>query len=197
VTDPHSAVRLLLDASARREIPVPIVTERLELRPFHETDIDAIAQLLTDREATRFIGDVKTPQVAAESVRAMRDAHANRGWGTLAVVLRSNRDCVGYCGVRPLPHTAEVEVAFALLRLYWNRGYATEAATASIDAAFNCLGIGSIVATVYPDNKASIRVLTKLGMRHDSEVFGHWPMHTALLYRVDREEWGSRTKPTK
>jgi len=190
-------VRLLLNASAKYKIPVPLVTVRLELRPFQDADIDGIAELLADREATRFIGDVKSRDAAAESVRAMRDAHASRGWGTLALLLREKRDCIGYCGVRPLPHTAEVEIAFALQRRCWNLGYATEAAAASIDAAFNCLGIGSIVATVYPDNKASIRVLTKLDMRLDSEVFGHWPMKTALLYRVDREEWRSRTKPTK
>ena len=176
---------------------LPLVTARLELRRFEETDIDGITQLLTDHEATRFIGDVRTPQAAAESVRVMRDAYASRGWGTLAVILRENGNCVGYCGVRPLPHTVEVEVAFALQRRYWNLGYATEAATASIDAAFNGLEIESIVSTVYPDNKASIRVLSKLGMRFDSEVFGHWPMNTALLYRIDREAWRSRSKPTK
>ena len=91
----------------------------------------------------------------------MRDAHATRGWGTLAVVLRGEQACIGYCGVRPLPHTTEVEVAFALQRHCWNKGYATEAATASIDAAFEGLGINAIVATVYPDNKASLKVLEK------------------------------------
>jgi len=180
-----------------RKIPVPLVTARLELRPFQESDVEGIAELLADREATRFIGDVKTHDAAAESVRAMRDAHATRGWGTLAVFLRGNRSCIGYCGVRPLLHTPDVEVAFALQRPYWNLGYATEAAAASIDAAFNCLGIPSIAATVYPENKASLRVLSKLGMRFDSEVFGQWPRNTALLYRVDRDAWRARTKPAK
>ena len=197
MTDRNSGVRLLLDASVKRAIPVPILMTRLELRPFQDSDIDGIVQLLTDREATRFIGDVRTPEAAAESVRLMRDAHASRGWGTLAVILRENGDCLGYCGVRPLPHTIEVEVAFALQRRYWNLGYATEAASASIDAAFNGLEVESIVATVYPENRASIRVLTKLGMQFDSEVFGHWPMNTALLYRINREAWRSRSKPTK
>jgi [ribosomal protein S5]-alanine N-acetyltransferase len=191
-----SPVKLLSSASAGRAIPVPIITTRLELRPFKETDTDGIAQLLADREATRFIGDVKTREAAAESVRAMRDAHATRGWGTLAVFLRGEHDCVGYCGVRPLPHTAELEVAFALRRQRWNMGYATEAASASIDAAFEHLGVPSIVATVYPDNKASLRVLAKLGMTLETEVFGHWPMTTALLFRITRGKWQSRAKKT-
>jgi RimJ/RimL family protein N-acetyltransferase len=197
VVGSDSAVQLLINGTGTRSVPVPIVTARLELRRFQEADIDGIVRLLTDREATRFIGDIRTREAAADSVRVMRDAYASRGWGTLAVILRNKGDCIGYCGVRPLPHTADVEVAFALQRPHWNLGYATEAATASIDAAFNGLEIESIVATVYPDNKASIRVLSKLGMRFDSEVFGHWPMNTALLYRIDREAWRSRSKPAK
>jgi [ribosomal protein S5]-alanine N-acetyltransferase len=192
-----SAVQLLSVSGARRAIPVPIITTRLELRPFKEADTDGIAQLLADREATRFIGDVKTREAAAESVRVMREAHAARGWGTLAVFLRGERECIGYCGVRPLPHTAELEVAFALQRQRWNMGYGTEAAAASIDAAFERLEVLSIVATVYPDNKASLRVLAKLGMTFESEVFGHWPMTTALLFRIGRDKWQSQAKTVK
>jgi RimJ/RimL family protein N-acetyltransferase len=73
-------------------------------------------------------------------------------------------------------------------------GYATEAAAASIQAAFEHLEVRSIVATVYPDNKASLRVLGKLGMTLESEVFGHWPMTTALLFRIENDKWRSRAK---
>lgn len=190
----RSAVRLLQDANAKVSIPVPIATARLELRPFLESDIDGIAQLLADAEATKFIGNVKSREAAAESVRVMRDAFSARGWGTLAVVAHGRIDCVGYCGVRPLPHTPEVEIAFALRQDCWNLGYATEAAMASIDVAFNNLGLNSIVATVYPENKASLRVLAKLGMTFECEVFGHWPRTTALLFRIEREKWHPRTE---
>jgi RimJ/RimL family protein N-acetyltransferase len=190
----RSAVQLLLDASTKHSIPVPIVTARLELRPFRELDTEGIARLLADSEATRFIGNMRSREAAAESVGIMRDAFAARGWGTLAVLPRGKQDCVGYCGVRPLPCTAEIEVAFALQQAYWNLGYATEAAAASIDAAFNNLGIKSIVATVYPENKASLRVLEKLGMTFESEVFGHWPMTAALLFRVEIKQWRTRAR---
>jgi len=188
----ESAVQLLTDVSQKRAIPVPILTARLELRPFQDGDTEEIVQLLADPEVTRFIGEVRTREAATSSVRVMRDAHAARGWGTLAVFPHGDHGCVGYCGVRPLPHTTEVEIAFALQRRCWNRGYATEAATASMDAAFRCLGVNSIVATVYPANKASLRVLEKLGMSLDSEVFGHWPMTTALLFRIERAKWQAR-----
>lgn len=178
-----------LTTNLKNAMSVPILTSRLELRPFLETDVDSIAQLLADPEVTKYIGDVRSRAAAAESVRLMCDAFASRGWGTLAVVPGGRSDCIGYCGVRPLAHTSEVEIAFALKQDCWNLGYATEAAAASMDATFKALRIGSIVATVYPDNKASLRVLAKLGMTLESEVFGHWPMNTALLFRIKRREW--------
>jgi len=184
-----AAVHQLLHGHVKREMETPILTPRLELRPFKVSDVDGIAELLADGEATKFIGNVKPRQAAAESVFVMRDAFASRGWGTLAVIPRDSQCCVGYCGVRPLAHTSEIEIAFALQRQCWNQGYATEAARASIDAAFRTLQIKSIVATVYPENKPSLRVLEKLGMTLECEVFGHWPMTVALLFRLEAERW--------
>jgi [ribosomal protein S5]-alanine N-acetyltransferase len=182
-------VRQLLHGDMKPDMQVPILTPRLELRPFQASDVDGIAELLADREATKFIGSVKSRGAAADSVFVMRDAFATRGFGTLAVLPRGQQSCVGYCGVRPLPHTSEIEIAFALQQHCWNKGYATEAAEACINAAFTSLQIKSLVATVYPDNKPSLRVLEKLGMKFESEVFGHWPMTIALLFRLNSHAW--------
>jgi [ribosomal protein S5]-alanine N-acetyltransferase len=187
-----SAVELLGETSTRRYLQVPIITARLELRPFRETDVREITQLLGDSEVTRYMGDVKSPAAAAEAVHIMAEAFATRGWGTLAVVPRGKTYCVGYCGVRPLPHTPDVEVAFALQRGCWGQGYATEAASACIDSAFKTLEVPSIVATVYPENARSLRVLGKLGMKEESKVFGYWPMTRALLFRLQRVDWKPR-----
>lgn len=184
-----SAVDVLCGASAIVRIPVPYLTDRLELRPFCEEDIERLAGLMGDPEATMFIGGAKSLASAADSVRYMRDAFSARGWGTLAVVQRSDKGCIGYCGVRPLFNTPYVELAFAFERKSWNCGYATEAAQASLDLAFRHLAIDSIFATVYPDNCASIKVLTKLGMSLHSPIFGAWPRNMAHLYRLERSAW--------
>jgi RimJ/RimL family protein N-acetyltransferase len=184
-----TVVSQLLHAKIKPQMRVPIFTPRLQLRPFESSDVDGIAELLADEEATKFIGSVKSRYAAEESVFLMRDAFAARGFGTLALVPRDTQSCVGYCGVRPLLHTSEIEIAFALQRRCWNRGYATEAAEASIKAAFTDLRVKSIVATVYPDNKASLRVLEKLRMKYECDVFGHWPMTLALLFRLNVETW--------
>ena len=183
------AVDSLCAATASARIPTPYLTERLELRPFCDEDIARFAALMADPEATMFIGGTKSLASAEDSVRYMRDAFFGRGWGTLAVVQRYDRGCIGYCGVRPLFNTPDVELAFALERKSWNFGYATEASRAALDLAFRHLAIDSVVATVYPDNHASVRVLTKLGMRLHGSIFGVWPRNTGHLYRLERVAW--------
>jgi len=173
----------------KASLPVPIVTPRLELRPFVDSDADSIIRLLSNSVATQFIGGNVSAEASAKIVSRMGEAFRTRGWGTLAVVPKDRPTCIGYCGVRPLALTADVEIAFALDPSYWNRGYGTEAARACIDASFTTLGLGSIVATVYPDNAASCRVLTKLGLAPDGRVFGIWPREYALLFRIDRRAW--------
>ncbi len=178
-----------LTRSSKLFLPVPIVTPRLELRAFGDSDVNSIVELLTDSVATQFIGGTLSADAAARVAYRMSEAFRIRGWGTLAVVPKDRSACVGYCGVRPLSQTREVEIAFALHPTCWNRGYATEAARACIDASFAALGLRSIVATVYPDNTASCRVLTKLGLIPDGRVFGIWPREHALLYRINRKDW--------
>jgi RimJ/RimL family protein N-acetyltransferase len=188
-----SAIDLIRNPSGETRIPVPIRTQRLLLRPFEAADVQGITALLADPETTRWIGGVKSAHDAAASVMRMKDSFRGRGWGTLAIIPRDGSDCIGYCGVRPLAHTQEVEIAFALSKAYWRRGFGTEAGAACIDATFRALPLDSIVATVYPDNTRSIAALKKLGLQEESRVFGVWPDSLALLFRISRAAWTQRS----
>jgi len=178
-----------IDKACHWQLPVPITTPRLQLRPFLDSDADSIVGLLTDPQATQFIGGPLSALDAGKSFKRMAEAFRKRGWGTLAVVPNGHPSCIGYCGVRPLAQTTDVEIAFALDPACWNKGYATEAARACIDSAFLALDLGSIVGTVYPQNTASCRVLSKLGLTQRGRVFGNWPHSHALLFRIERQTW--------
>ena len=188
-----SAIDLIRNPSGEARVSVPIRTQRLLLRPFEAADVEGITAMLADPEVTRWIGGVKSAAEAAASVLRMKESFRGRGWGTLAVVPHDTSQCVGYCGVRPLAHTQEAEIAFALSKGCWARGLGTEAGSACIDATFRALPLDSIVATVYPDNSRSIAVLKKLGMREESRVFGIWPDSLALLFRITRSDWARRS----
>jgi ribosomal-protein-alanine N-acetyltransferase len=191
----ESAVEVISQVEYRALHPQELQTDRLLLRPFSVEDAEGLAGVLMDGEAAQFIGGPKTHAEARDSAVRMRDAFIQRGWGTLAVILPDAGKCIGYCGVRPLSCTPDVELAFALARSCWDKGYATEAATAVLDAAFVCLRFESVVGTVYPENIASQRVLAKLGMKFERKVFGFWPRDEAWLFRVYRNDWKKRPRP--
>jgi RimJ/RimL family protein N-acetyltransferase len=184
-----SIVELLLRSDVRSCLTVPIRTARLLLRPFQEADTPDLATLLADPEATQHIGGVRSLEETQVAAIRMAEAFRARGFGTLAVVPQHRATCIGYCGVRPLTQTCDLEIAFALAREHWGHGYATEAAAACIEATFSALPIDSIVATVYEANHASRRVLEKLGMADPHFVFAPWPRERALLVRLARQSW--------
>jgi RimJ/RimL family protein N-acetyltransferase len=189
MTSHLSSVESLCSGSGAACIPAPFETARLVLRPFEERDIPRMARIEADPEVTKWTGGIQSDVAAAKSVRYMKEAFASRKWGTLAVTLRNENECIGYCGVRPLTNTPDVELAFGLERIRWGFGYATEAARTTLEVAFNHLPIDSVVGTVYQQNSASIRVLTKLGMSYEKAIFGVWPQGSALLYRLHRSAW--------
>ena len=96
---------------------------------------------------------------------------AETGHGLCAVVEHGPARVVGTCGVFPVEWVGpEVEVAYHFARDVWNRGYATEAAGAWVGAAFDQLELERVVALAYPANRASTRVMEKIGMRFDRDV---------------------------
>src|SRR5262249_60428748 len=69
-----------------------------------------------------------------------------------------------------MPSGEALELAYRLIRRAWGHGIATEAAAALIDHAFNGLGLSRLVAVTYPENRASQRVLDKLGFTRHEDV---------------------------
>jgi [ribosomal protein S5]-alanine N-acetyltransferase len=63
----------------------------------------------------------------------------------------------------------EVEVVYELVRDHWGRGIATEVAGACLAVAFEQLRLTRVVALSYPENRPSVRVMEKIGMRDDGE----------------------------
>lgn len=70
-----------------------------------------------------------------------------------------------------MPELNETEVGFLLDRPFWGRGYATEAALASLRFGFEQLGLNLIIALVYADNLASRRVIEKCGLTCMEAIF--------------------------
>jgi [ribosomal protein S5]-alanine N-acetyltransferase len=151
----------------------PEPTARLSYRPLDAADAEALHAVWGDPEVMRYLPSEPSPSVSATAERVERHVSrfAETGYGLCAVVEREGGRVVGTCGLFPVEWVGpEVEVAYHFTRKVWNRGYASEAAGAWVAAAFDQLGLERVVALAYPANRASTRVMEKIGMRFDREV---------------------------
>jgi ribosomal-protein-alanine N-acetyltransferase len=158
-----------------------IRTERLDLRPmtpeFHAAVIDG-----DRRRAEALIGATVPPEWIAESLtvrrarhwRGMLLEHPARGpWLARAIVQREDGALAGHAGFHDLPGAAyleewcpgagAVEIGYTVLEPYRRRGYATETVAALMDWAHAQHGVARFVASVAPDNAASLAVIAKFG----------------------------------
>lgn len=126
-----------------------------------------------DPEVMRYGDGVQTSEWIAGWLAQCAQQYRQRGYGPYAVVERRTDDVIGYCGLFDYPDIQgkpEVEVGYRLERAAWGRGFASEAARAVRDLAFNNLGITHLIAIIDPANTASIRVAEKLGMRFERTI---------------------------
>jgi len=163
-------------------------TERLILRMFRESDTDAYAEMMADPEVMRFLGGRPLPRAEAWRSMALMLGHWQlRGYGFWAVEERASGEMVGRVGCWRPEGWPGLEVGWTLRRSFWGRGYATEAARASVDYAFTALEQARVISLIAPENAGSIRVAERLGERPagEWEVFGT----KVIVYAVGREEW--------
>jgi ribosomal-protein-alanine N-acetyltransferase len=83
-----------------------------------------------------------------------------------------------------LPEANKNDVGFRLMKKYWNKGYATEAAIKSLELGFHRFNMESIVAHADIENHASIRVLEKIGMTFEKHYYEE--ERKCAAYKIDR-----------
>jgi RimJ/RimL family protein N-acetyltransferase len=148
---------------------VILETERLRLRRLTLEDAEFVLELVNDPDWLRYIGDrgVRTLEDAREYLlRGPIATYAlGAGLGLHAVELREDGVPIGICGLLERDWLEDVDLGFAMLPGFRARGYAFEAAAATLEYGRARLGLTRIVAIVSPENEASMRLLTRLGMR--------------------------------
>jgi len=168
---------------------VTLETDRLTLRMLRESDFDACAEAGADPEVMRFIGDGQplARPMAWRNMAMMLGHWQLRGYGMWAVEEKESGEMVGRVGCWRPEGWPGLEVGWTLRRRFWGRGYATEAARASVAYAFEALGQTRVISLIAPDNVNSIRVAERLGEKPEGEweVFGT----KVIIYAVGREEF--------
>ena len=145
---------------------VIIETERLLLREFTTGDAGLVYELNNDPEVTKFTGDpVKDVHHASLILsQTILPQYALYNHGRWAVHTRDDMRFLGWCGLKARPERDEIDLGYRFMRSAWGKGFATEAAWASLRHGFDKLGLPRILGRAMPENTASLKVLEKCGM---------------------------------
>jgi ribosomal-protein-alanine N-acetyltransferase len=174
-----------------------LVTQRLRLRPWRDSDLEPFAALNADPKVMRHFPET-LDRAASNALVGRIEAHFERhGFGPWVVEVPGITDFAGFVGLMVPTFEAHftpcIEIGWRLARVHWGKGYATEAAAAALDYAFDVLQADEVVAITVPANRPSRAVMERLGMTHDpADDFDHpnLPIGHALqrhvLYRKRR-----------
>jgi RimJ/RimL family protein N-acetyltransferase len=181
------------------EFVEPLLTERLRLRLQAATDVDDIYAWKSDPDVARY--QLYEPLSREDVIRRVAEAavrsrlETSGDWIELAIELTAERRVIGSIYFT-LAQDSGAEIGWALTAAYHGRGYAAEAATAVLELAFGRLGLHRVYAELDPRNAASIRLCSRLGMRHEAEFLenmwfkGEWA--DTGVYAVLAREWAAR-----
>ncbi len=171
-------------------------TDRLILRGVDaERDFESWAAMMADAETARFIGGVQERAAAWRGMCSIIGHWQVRGFGFFSVEEKATGAFVGRVGPWFPEGWPAPEVGWTIRREHWGKGYASEAAAAAIDWAFDHLFWKSVIHIIEPANARSIGVATKLGSTKIGHVDRLPPFDiSADLYGQDAAAWRARKR---
>ena len=156
-------------------------TKRIKLKRFHNKDIDLLFQLDGDSDVMKYItlgkprtiNDIKTKSMP----RIIKSYNNGTDFGIFSAYLIETNDYIGWFQFEPdkIIDNA-IEIGWRLKKVCWGNGYATEVGHILIEKAFKLNR--SIVARAMIENKASIRVMKKIGLKFIKEFWGNYEPHS-------------------
>jgi ribosomal-protein-alanine N-acetyltransferase len=160
-------------------------TDRLQLREFNFLDAENFFLLNLDPEVLRYTGDVAFENIEeAETFLRNYAEYQTNGYGRLAVIDKNSGVFLGWCGLKFTPGKNETDIGFRFLQKHWNKGYATESAKACLDYGFSKLRLQNIIARAMTANKASVKVLEKIGMLYEKPF--EFDGHAGVIYKIEK-----------
>ncbi len=147
-------------------------TRRLVLRPLLPGDAEVLHHIYqTEGVLQYFPNPLPPPLEKVQRFVTWQIAHWEKhGYGNWAIIPKNGKEIIGWAGLQYVPELDETEVGFLLDRPYWGKGYATEAALASLQFGFERCRLDHMIALVHAANLASRRVIEKCGMAYQDTL---------------------------
>lgn len=176
-------------------------TERLILRPPVADDLPWLQDQVNAPGVMRHLGGIRSAERVAEGLENDIAAFASGDYRRWTVWLRVGACRVGRCGLFRVRSEAAPdglrgrnEIGWTLVEDRWGQGYATEAARAVLGFGFGTLGHGAIFAQTSDSNRASTRMMGRLGFARRPELDWDDPDYPpqdnpTTVYHLTREAW--------
>ena len=179
--------------------PVEIKTDRLLLRQWTEQDFPLFAKICADPVVMEFFPKVYSQEESDAFASKTISLIEKKSWGFWAVELIEENKFIGFVGLNEsgylVPVSPCIEIGWRLDKDYWGKGYATEAARASLQFAFEVLQVNEVYSFTSIFNKRSWLMMLRLGMQNTGDNFDH-PMvpqgHVLkehVLYKISMTGW--------
>lgn len=172
---------------------VILTTPRLLLRTYRAEDLPQFAALNADPAVMETLGgQALTRQHSDEIAAWAQQCFASEQVGLLAVARREDDAFLGMCGLHhQRAYPDDLEIAWRLAHEHWGAGYATEAATAWMDYAFDTLYLPRVISITDRPNVRSLAVMRRLGMTfdHEAAVEDDGVMFQAVIYSTTPSQW--------
>jgi RimJ/RimL family protein N-acetyltransferase len=173
-----------------------IETERLTLRPWRDEDVAEYVRVINTPAVMEHLGGLMNPLAAEAATKRQQALQAERGHCFWVVERRDDAAILGFCGLKIAdvgPVAGDVEIGWRLREDAWGKGYAREAASASIAWAWANLAALRIIAMTVPANARSWGLMERLGLSRRTDLdFGHphfepdHPLHQHIVYAIER-----------
>ena len=166
-------------------------TERLILRPGNLADAPFLLDLNSDPDVIRYTGDVSLTNIleAEKLVKERLIPQFSQYKMSRFSTFLKDGTYIGWCGLKFFPETQEVDLGYRFKKMYWGKGYATEASFITLKYGFETLGLKRIIAKAMPANVGSIKVMQKLKMTFRGYVNDPTDPHSFVLYDLTQDEF--------
>ncbi len=150
-------------------------TERLYLRKMTQGDFEFLCKIMQDKETMYAYEGAFSDMEVQEWLDRQISRYQKWGFGLWAVILKKTDEMIGQCGLsmQPWKDSEVLELGYLFRRIYWHKGYATEAAKACKQYAFEVLNAKEVCSIIRDTNIASQNVALRNGM----VVVDSWTKH--------------------
>lgn len=141
-------------------------TDRLYLREMNQLDYNSLRKILQDEDTMYAYEGAFSDEEVQEWLDRQIARYQKWNFGLWAVILKETDEMIGQCGLtmQPWKETEVLEIGYLFNRLYWHKGYATEAAKACKKYAFETLKADEVCSIIRDTNVASQNVAVRNGM---------------------------------